>query len=127
MSPRIPKHDGTSTPNRRSEVSGQILSPADWGGTDYYAAQLAATPDDADRRRRRLILLRDQALLHVLYATAGRASEVAQLIRSNVAEGSQMQIQIVGKGDKRRPLLLTEPAQRAIKAYLEARRAACPG
>jgi site-specific recombinase XerD len=57
----------------------------------------------------------------VLYAAAGRASEVAQLTRANVKDGKATAIEIGGKGGKRRPLLLTEAAQKAIRAYLEAR------
>jgi site-specific recombinase XerD len=94
---------------------------------NYYHSQLAATPDDAKHHPQRLILLRNHALMQVLYATAGRASEVAQLTRAKVREGNALSIKITGKGNKERPLLLTEPAKRAIREYLKARGDKYPG
>jgi integrase len=74
----------------------------------YYATQLASTPVSPKHPRKRLTLLRDHAILQVLYATAGRASEVAQLARRDIQEGKKVtSVEITGKGNKRRPLLLT--------------------
>jgi site-specific recombinase XerD len=88
----------------------------------YYAQQLAELPEKPARhKQKRLILLRNHALLHTLYATAGRVAEVASLQRADVAEGRATQVEIVGKGGRRRLIFLTAPAQRAIQAYLQAR------
>jgi integrase/recombinase XerD len=68
-----------------------------------------------------LCLLRDRAILHTLYATAGRVSEVAALTRQDVAEGETDEVLITGKGGKERWLYLTPEALVAIRAYLAKR------
>lgn len=65
-----------------------------------------------------ICLFRDRAIMHTLYATAGRVSEVASLTRQAVAEGQADEVLIVGKGDKERWLYLTPEALAAIRAYL---------
>ncbi len=112
---------------------GRRLRPERRGSDDaigvllaHYAAELASAPphpkNDKDRvSRKRLTLLRNHALLHTLYATAGRAAEVASLQRADVAQGQATQVEIIGKGNKKRTLILTQPAQKAIQAYLAAR------
>ena len=88
----------------------------------YYSQQLAEMPKNIARaHQRRLVLLRNQALMHTLYATAGRVAEVASLQRADVAEGRATQAEIVGKGNRRRFIFLTAPAQHAIQAYLRER------
>jgi site-specific recombinase XerD len=71
-------------------------------------------------RRARLILLRNRAVVHVLYATAGRVSEVAQLNRDS-ANGLTSTVPITGKGGQERVLHLTSEARAAIRAYLAER------
>jgi len=78
-------------------------------------------PDEPRGQQQRLVILRNQAVLHTLYATAGRASEIVSLQRADVAEGQATQFEITGKGRKKRMLYLTAPAQVAIQAYLQER------
>jgi site-specific recombinase XerD len=114
---------------------GQRIRP-DQRGSDpmvgallgYYADELKKLPDDPKvARRERLILLRNQALLQTLYATAARVSEVVALQRADVAEGHATYVEIVGKGGRSRPLILTKVAQETIQAYLVARPDSAPG
>ena len=93
----------------------------------YREALAGLTAESPGFERKRLILLRNHALLHTLYATAGRASEIVQLQRADVAEGHATHVEIVGKGNKKRSLILTAPAQAAIQAYLRARNDSAPG
>lgn len=69
----------------------------------------------------RLRLLRDRAIVHVLYSTAGRISEVAQLNRSDVGDGHAESAIVIGKGRKPRTLFFTPEARHAIQAYLKER------
>lgn len=113
------QHGRRTRPERRgSDVAvGALLG---------YYAKLLAEPYDAEKAKPRarcqhLIALRNHAILQTLYATAGRASEIAALQRADVAEGRATQFEIVGKGGKRRLLFLTQPAQQAIQSYLRER------
>ncbi|PID87037.1 MAG: hypothetical protein CSB13_01375 [Chloroflexi bacterium] len=86
---------------------------------DYYDGK--PLPAENDRYNRRLSILRDRALVHVLYATAARLSEVLALNRVKVAGGRSDTATITGKGNKSRTLHLLPNAQRAIRAYLAER------
>ena len=68
-----------------------------------------------------LRLLRSRAIVHTLYASAGRIAEVAALDRKDVANGRRSEALITGKGDKQRFIYLTPEAQQAIAAYVAAR------
>ena len=69
----------------------------------------------------RLILLRARAIVHTLYASAGRVSEVARLTRDQVLDGRLSEFRIIGKGDRDRVMLLTPQASQAIAAYCKER------
>lgn len=78
-------------------------------------------PAENDTFNRRLSLLRDRALVNILYSTAARISEVISLNRRSVDEGRAKHAIIVGKGNKARTLHLRDYAQKAIRAYLAER------
>ena len=83
----------------------------------YDRLNLPTAVKPADKRQR-LILLRSRAIVHVLYSTAGRLSEVARLDRSAVGEGLAEQAIIIGKGNKKRTLFFTKEARAAIRALV---------
>jgi integrase/recombinase XerD len=85
----------------------------------YYDRQ--ALPPADDRYARRLVLLRNRALVHTLYSTAARIAEVVALNRSNVDQGRARHASIMGKGGKPRVIHIRNYAQQAIQAYLAAR------
>jgi len=60
---------------------------------------------------------RDRCALELLYATGGRASEVAGLGVADLREGGRL-VRLRGKGDKERMVPLGEPARRALRRYL---------
>lgn len=68
-------------------------------------------------RIKRLCLLRARAVVHVMYSSAGRVSEIASLRRKQVQDGRAKEAVITGKGDKERFLYFTPEAQVAIQAY----------
>ncbi len=76
-------------------------------------------PED---RLERLRLLRSRAIVHTLYASAGRVAEVASLNRKDVADGRRREVVVTGKGQKQRFIFLTPEAQEAIRAYVEERK-----
>lgn len=85
----------------------------------YYEA--LPLPPENDRYNRRLSLLRDRALVHTLYATAARISEVVALNRTTVNNGRGDYATITGKGNKPRTIYLRPYAQQAIQRYLAER------
>lgn len=78
-------------------------------------------PAENDKYNRRLSLLRDRALVHVLYSTAARLSEVVALNRSNVDNGRAAYATIIGKGSKPRTIHIRDYARKALVAYLAER------
>lgn len=79
-------------------------------------------PPENDRYNRRLSLLRDRAIVRMLYSTAARISEVVSLNRANVGNGRAEYATIVGKGNKGRTLHIRSYAREAVTAYLAERR-----
>jgi site-specific recombinase XerD len=88
--------------------------------TYYDALPLPGGGTDADPLER-LLILRARAIIHVLYASGGRVSEVASLTRRMVLDGRIDEVRVRGKGGKTRVLLLTSEALRAIRAYIAER------
>lgn len=78
-------------------------------------------PAENDKYNRRLSLLRDRALVNVLYSTAARISEVVGLNRQNVDNGRAAFAIITGKGNKPRTIHIRDYAQKEIRAYLNER------
>ncbi|MCA9964814.1 MAG: tyrosine-type recombinase/integrase [Anaerolineales bacterium] len=83
-------------------------------------------PPENDRYNRRLSLLRDRAVVAVLYSTAARISEVVALNRANMDHGNAHYATITGKGSKPRTIHIRDYARDAIRAYLSERRDANP-
>jgi site-specific recombinase XerD len=78
-------------------------------------------PASNDRFNRRLSVLRDRALVNMLYSTAARLSEVVSLNRSNVDQGRAQYATVTGKGSRPRTLYIRGYARKAVQAYLAAR------
>ncbi len=78
-------------------------------------------PPENDRYNRRLSLLRDRAIVNVLYSTAARLNEVVGLNRGNVDSGRSEHATITGKGGRPRTIHLLSYAREAIQAYLKER------
>lgn len=64
--------------------------------------------------------LRDHAILELLYATGIRRAEVAS-IRIHDVDLRNRTIEVTGKGDKKRTVLMNKAASQAIEAYLGVR------
>ncbi|HDN81044.1 MAG TPA: hypothetical protein ENG33_11330 [Chloroflexi bacterium] len=88
-----------------------------------YYDQMPLPDGDAPKiRLARLRILRSRAIVHTLYASAGRIAEVAALNRKDVADGRRREVIVTGKGQKQRFIFLTPEAQRAIANYVKERR-----
>lgn len=108
----------TALQSRRSRES---YHPKD---IDRRLPQIIAYYDNLlvpDNQNKRLELLRSRAIMHTLYSSAGRVSEVTSLTRAQVADGQADHASTLGKGNKLRTLFFTAEAQRAIHAYCAAR------
>lgn len=87
----------------------------------YYDRMVLPHGDEYRNAVKRLTILRARAVVHTLYASAGRVSEVASLQRKQVQDGSIAECVITGKGKKQRYIFLTPEAQHAIRVYCTAR------
>jgi site-specific recombinase XerD len=86
---------------------------------DYYDSLPA--PTENDKFNRRLTVLRDRAVVRMLYSTAARISEVVSLNRANVGHGRAEYATVIGKGNKGRTLHIRGYAREAVVAYLAER------
>ncbi|GJM40146.1 MAG: hypothetical protein DHS20C20_04280 [Ardenticatenaceae bacterium] len=86
---------------------------------DYY--NKLPLPLQNDAYNRRLSLLRNRALVNLLYSTAARLSEILALNRTQVGNGRSQTATIIGKGQRPRTLHIMPYAQKAIQAYLRER------
>lgn len=91
---------------------------------EYYDS--LPLPAENDLYNRRIALLRDRAIVKMLYSTAARISEVVALNRANVGNGRAAYATITGKGNKGRTLHIRNYAREAIVAYLAERKDANP-
>lgn len=87
----------------------------------FYDRMELPNSDDWKAEQNRLLVLRARAIVHTLFASAGRVSDVANLKRKQLQDGARNQCIIKGKGNKQRFLFLTPDAQRAIQVYCGAR------
>lgn len=93
----------------------------------FYDQLPIPTGDEGAKRTQRLKILRARAIVHTLYASGGRVSEVASLTRELVLDGRLDEVHVTGKGGQTRVILLTKDAMQAIQAYLKERDDAYPG
>jgi site-specific recombinase XerD len=107
--------------SRRAVKAGREPDPGLPRIVTYYDAIPLPSPDEKRGPIKRLEILRARAIVHTLYASAGRVSEVASLTREMVLDGRKAEVRITGKGNKDRLLLLTREAQNAIAAYCRER------
>ncbi len=112
---------------RRAAPAGREPDPGIPRIVTYYDAIPLPSPDAPRGRLERLKILRARAVVHTLYASAGRVSEVASLTREMVLDGRLSEVRITGKGGKDRIMLLTKDAQNAIAAYCRERGDNFPG
>jgi site-specific recombinase XerD len=112
---------------RRAAKAGREPDPGLPRIVTYYDSIPLPASDSPHDRLERLKILRARAIVHTLYASAGRVSEVASLTRASVLDGRLSEVRITGKGGKERLLLLTKDAQRAIAAYCRERGDDNPG
>jgi integrase/recombinase XerD len=93
----------------------------------YYDDLSLPQADSRQNQLERLKILRARAIVHVLYASGGRVSEVASLTREMVLDGRVDEVHLTGKGGQPRVILLTPEAMQAIQAYVAERQDDYPG
>ena len=97
----------------RSPVTATAAPPdsSSRAGADTIAA------DAADDPAQIALILRDQAMVEMLYAAALRVSELTGLDRADVDHGRRV-LRVLGKGSKERMVPYGVPAQRALDRWL---------
>lgn len=84
-------------------------------------------PEGRDAHRLRLELYRNRALLHSLWDSAARVSELLSLTRAQVSDGQVDRVVVAGKGQKERYIFFTRESQAAMRAYCRLREDPYPG
>jgi site-specific recombinase XerD len=95
----------------------------------FYDAEPPAGEPGSKAERVRLNSLRNAALLHTLFSTGARISELLALDTDDVRDDDGRlapRVYVVGKGERRRAVFLRPHAQRALGRYLLAQRVAFP-
>jgi integrase/recombinase XerD len=95
----------------------------------FYDAELPAGEPGSKAERERLNGLRNAALLHTLFSTGARISELLALDTDDVRDDDGRiapRVYVVGKGERRRAVFLRPHAQRALSRYLLAQRVPFP-
>ena len=95
----------------------------------FYDAEPPAGEPGSRAERERLNALRNAALLHLLFSTGARISELLALDVADVRgdDGAiASRVFVTGKGNRRRAIFIRPHAQRALSRYLALRRAAFP-
>ncbi|HEY85137.1 MAG TPA: tyrosine-type recombinase/integrase [Chloroflexi bacterium] len=79
-------------------------------------------------RRRRVAVLRNRAIVHVLFDTGLRVSELTGLTRDEIDRAlkavplpEDVAVEVVGKGERRRTVWITQDSLTHIQAYLQER------
>jgi site-specific recombinase XerD len=93
-----------------------LISSAELDRLMAAPAQLIAKEGDPHKR---LALLRDRAILELLFSTGLRVSELCNLNRD--LDLSREEFSVRGKGEKIRVVFLSGEAKEALRAYLKAR------
>lgn len=83
--------------------------------TDTELSRLLSAPNGADQKS-----LRDKALLHMLFSTGLRVSELCALDAD--LDLTRDELSVRGKGDKVRVVFLSAEAKDAVRAWLKARK-----
>src|SRR3972149_1412998 len=99
--------------------AGQTIAEK-WGNGERGKRRNPLTPSPIRRFPDSLTILRDRAILEVLYSSGIRVGELVGLNMRDV-DLKQGIVKVLGKGNKERIALLGDKAQKAFKAYLEER------
>jgi site-specific recombinase XerD len=95
----------------------------------FYDVEPSAGEPGSARERERLNGLRNAALLHTLFSTGARISELLALDVTHVRDDAGAigaRTHVVGKGERRRAVFIRPHAQQSLNRYLAARRVAFP-
>ena len=95
----------------------------------FYDAEPAAADIGTRAESLRLNVLRNAALLHTLFSTGARISELLAIDLRGVRDDSGAiagQVEVIGKGERKRVVFLRRHAQSRIERYLLARRQSFP-
>ncbi|MEU1602098.1 tyrosine recombinase XerC [Micromonospora matsumotoense] len=109
---------------RADQAAALVEAPGDGGPSGPGGAGGAGTPEAATADDP--VLLRDRALLELLYATGARISEVCGLDATDV-DHERLVIRVLGKGNRERTVPYGLPAQRAVDRWLAVGRPALAG
>ncbi|WP_328339098.1 tyrosine recombinase XerC [Micromonospora sp. NBC_00421] len=100
---------------RADQAATLVEAPGDGGSSGPGGAGGPGSPGTATAADP--VLLRDRALLELLYATGARISEVCGLDATDV-DHERLVVRVLGKGNRERTVPYGLPAQRAIDRWL---------
>ncbi|MFC4145489.1 tyrosine recombinase XerC [Micromonospora mangrovi] len=107
----------------RAEQAAALVEAA---GAGRPADEVSERPAEPSSGEPEAVLLRDRALLELLYGTGVRISEACGLDLADVDDGRRV-VRVFGKGGRERAVPYGVPAQRALDAWLRDGRPALTG
>jgi integrase/recombinase XerC len=107
---------------RQAEIE-TVLAGLDAGAHQAETAQRTRPKPPAEAAAEMAVILRDAAVLELLYATGIRVSELCGLDIGHIDHGRRT-VRVRGKGDKERTVPVGVPALRAVTRWLAAGRPA---
>lgn len=116
----LAKRDVETLSAEKIELAKQESRHVSFLESDELKRMLALPAKDTS-----IVGLRDSAILELLFSTGLRVSELAHLPIEQV-NLKQDEFTVKGKGSKHRIVFLSEPAKRAVKAYVDARKDTSP-
>ena len=87
---------------------------------DHVSPLLDTPPDPGPEAAAAWLCRRDQAILELLYASGIRVSELVALNVRSISLSTRT-IRVLGKGNRERQVFFGKPAERALRAYIDAR------
>ncbi|MBY8870948.1 tyrosine recombinase XerC [Micromonospora sp. PLK6-60] len=116
----------------RADQAAELVEAPDRGQPAGPPARPDAEPDPprsdaaAEAETAEPVRLRDRALLELLYGTGVRVSEACGLDLTDVDQGRRV-VRVFGKGGRERAVPYGQPAERALRDWLERGRPALTG
>lgn len=116
------KLDTVRAKSRRSDYNPRRADTRVPSIITYFEAIELPDKNTPNGPRRRLEILRNRAIAHALLSTGARVSELTAITRNQIANGGVKEVEITGKGGRKRIIFFSDECRAAIRAYCSERK-----